>query len=247
MRKSEGGYTYFVPDVAYHVTKWERGFVKAINVQGSDHHGTVARVRSGLQALGVGIPKHYPDYVLHKMVKVWRGGEEVKISKRAGDYVTMRDLIDWVGRDAVRLFLISRKADTEFVFDVDLALSQKDENPVYYLQYAHARISSVLREYQSAGGDASGLIGADLSALDSAHADALMQRLAQFPEVLAGAVADIAPHQLAFYLKDLASDFHSYYNAEKILVEDRAVREARVALVAATRQVLQNGLAPLGS
>jgi arginyl-tRNA synthetase len=246
MRKSEGGYTYFVPDVAYHVTKWERGFVKAINVQGSDHHGTVARVRSGLQALGVGIPKHYPDYVLHKMVKVWRGGEEVKISKRAGDYVTMRDLIDWVGRDAVRLFLISRKADTEFVFDVDLALSQKDENPVYYLQYAHARISSVLREYQSAGGDASGLIGADLSALDSAHADALMQRLAQFPEVLAGAVADIAPHQLAFYLKDLASDFHSYYNAEKILVEDRAVREARVALVAATRQVLQNGLALLG-
>lgn len=247
MRKSDGSYTYFVPDIAYHVSKWERGYVKVINVQGSDHHGTVARVRSGLQALGIGIPRHYPDYVLHKMVKVMRGGEEVKISKRAGDYVTMRDLIDWVGRDAVRLFLISRKADTEFVFDVDLALSQKDENPVYYLQYAHARISSVLREWQNQGGTTpAALATADLGALASPHAAALMQRLAEYPDMIASAVADIAPHQVAFYLKDLASDFHSYYNAEKILVDDVRVRDARVALVAATRQVLQNGLALLG-
>src|SRR5205814_3750362 len=146
MRKSDGGYTYFVPDVAYHVTKFERGFAKAINVQGADHHSTITRVRAGLQALGVGIPLGYPDYVLHKMVTVMRGGEEVKISKRAGNYVTIRDLIDQVGRDAVVLFLVSRKADTEFVFDVDLARSQSEDNPVYYVQYAHARVCSVLKQ-----------------------------------------------------------------------------------------------------
>jgi arginyl-tRNA synthetase len=154
MRKSDGGYTYFVPDVAYHIAKWERGFTKVINVQGTDHHGTIARVRAGLQAAGVGIPQGYPDYVLHKMVTVMRGGEEVKISKRAGSYVTLRDLIDWTSRDAVRFFLISRKADTEFVFDVDLALKQNDENPVFYVQYAHARICSVLAHgAHAAGGD----------------------------------------------------------------------------------------------
>ena len=146
MRKSDGGYTYFVPDVAYHVTKFERGFTRAINVQGSDHHGTIARVRAGLQAIGIGVPAGYPDYVLHKMVTVMRGGEEVKISKRAGSYVTLRDLIDEAGRDAVRFFLVSRKADSEFVFDIDLARSQSEENPVYYVQYAHARVASVLRQ-----------------------------------------------------------------------------------------------------
>src|SRR5215471_15657290 len=150
MRKSDGGYTYFVPDVAYHVTKWERGFGKVINVQGMDHQSAVVRVRAGLQALGLGIPNHYPDYVIHKMVTVMKGGEEVKISKRAGSYVTLRDLIDWTSRDAVRFFLVSRKADTEFVFDVDLALKQNDENPVFYVQYAHARICSVLAQW---GGD----------------------------------------------------------------------------------------------
>ncbi|MBN9476542.1 MAG: arginine--tRNA ligase [Bordetella sp. SCN 67-23] len=243
MRKSEGGYTYFVPDVAYHVTKWERGYTKAINIQGSDHHGTVARVRSGLQALDVGIPKGYPDYVLHKMVKVMRGGEEVKISKRAGSYVTMRDLIDWVGRDAVRYFLIQRRADTEFVFDVDLALKQTDENPVYYIQYAHARICSVLAQW---GGDEAGLARADASLLTAEREFLLLQRLAEFPSMVGLAANDLSPHHVAFWLKDCAADFHAYYNAERVLVDDEALKLARLALLAATRQVLANGLALLG-
>ncbi|GAA4324042.1 arginine--tRNA ligase [Pigmentiphaga soli] len=243
MRKSEGGYTYFVPDVAYHVTKWERGFDKAINIQGSDHHGTIARVRSGLQALGIGIPKGYPDYVLHKMVKVMRGGEEVKISKRAGSYVTLRDLIDWVGRDAVRYFLIQRRADTEFVFDVDLALKQSDENPVYYIQYAHARICSILAQW---GGDPAELADADTSLLTAEREYQLMQRLAGFPATVALAAAELSPHHIAFWLKDCAADYHAYYNAERVLVDDPALKLARLALLAATRQVLANGLALLG-
>lgn len=250
MRKSEGGYTYFVPDVAYHVGKWTRGFRKAINIQGSDHHGTIARVRAGLQALGQGIPPGYPDYVLHKMVTVMRGGEEVRISKRAGSYVTLRDLIEWSGagdpvrgRDAVRFFLISRKADSEFVFDVDLALARSDENPVYYVQYAHARICSVLAQW---AGNESMLLDVDLSSLSGPREFALMARLAEYPEVIRAAADDLAPHALGFYLKDLAADFHGYYNAERFLVEDRALREARLALLLATRQVLRNGLGLLG-
>jgi arginyl-tRNA synthetase len=264
MRKSDGGYTYFVPDVAYHVTKWQRGFQRAINVQGSDHHGTIARVRAGLQAIGAGVPAGYPDYVLHKMVTVMRGGEEVKISKRAGSYVTLRDLISWTGevrddgelrideqrgRDAVRFFLISRKADSEFVFDVDLALARTDENPVYYIQYAHARICSVLAQW---GGDADLLAASvaagevDLSALDSAREFALAARLAAFPETVGAAVDELAPHAVAFYLKDLAADLHSYYNAERVLVDDPATRAGRLALLLATRQVLRNGLALIG-
>jgi len=243
MRKSDGGYTYFVPDVAYHVTKWERGYTKAINIQGSDHHGTVARVRSGLQALDVGIPKGYPDYVLHKMVKVMRGGEEVKISKRAGSYVTMRDLIDWVGRDAVRYFLIQRRADTEFVFDVDLALKQTDENPVYYIQYAHARICSVLAQW---GGDEAELARANTSLLTAEREFLLLQRLAEFPSMVGLAANDLSPHHVAFWLKDCAADFHAYYNAERVLVDDAELKLARLALLAATRQVLANGLALLG-
>ena len=243
MRKSDGSYTYFVPDVAYHITKWRRGFEKVINIQGSDHHGTIARVRAGLQACGVGIPAGYPDYVLHKMVTVMRGGEEVKISKRAGSYVTLRDLIDWSGRDAVRFFLISRKADTEFVFDVDLALKQSDENPVYYVQYAHARISSILNSW---GGELAVLKQADLSPLTGDKAQALLQRLGEYPDLLADAARDLAPHQVAFYLKDLAADFHSFYNAERVLVEDERVKTARLALLAATQQVLRNGLSLLG-
>ncbi len=247
MRKSDGTYTYFVPDVAYHLNKWQRGFAKAINVQGSDHHGTVARVRSGLRAVsdaqGLGLPKIYPDYVLHKMVRVMRGGEEVKISKRAGSYVTVRDLIEWVGRDAVRFFLISRKADTEFTFDVDLALSQSEENPVYYVQYAHARICSVLNQW---GGNTATLSDVDLSPLTSPREAALLQRLAEFPETLTMAAQDLAPHQVAFYLKDCAADLHSYYNAERVLVDDPALKQARLALLLATRQVLQNGLAMIG-
>ncbi|WP_241130624.1 arginine--tRNA ligase [Achromobacter xylosoxidans] len=243
MRKSEGGYTYFVPDVAYHKAKWERGFHRTVNIQGSDHHGTVARVRAGLQALEEGIPKDYPSYVLHKMVKVMRGGQEVKISKRAGSYVTMRDLIDWVGRDAVRYFLIQRRADTEFVFDVDLALSKSDENPVYYIQYAHARICSVIN---NAGMPAAEVAAADASLLTAPSEFALMQRLAEFPHVVALAAQELAPHHIAFWLRDCAADFHGWYNAERVLVDDPALKLARLRLAATTRQVLANGLALLG-
>ncbi len=243
VRKSDGSYTYFVPDVAYHVAKWERGYVKVINVQGTDHHSTVTRVRAGLQALDLGIPSGYPDYVLHSLVKVVRGGEEVKISKRAGSYVTLRDLLDWVGRDAVRFFLVSRRADSEFVFDVDLARAQTDENPVYYVQYAHARVCSVFSQW---GGDAAALAAAPLGALTGERERALMRRLAEFPEALADAARELAPHASAFYQREHAGEFHSYYNPERILVEDDATRTARLALCAAVRQVLANGLALLG-
>ena len=243
MRKSEGGYTYFVPDVAYHVTKWERGFTRAINIQGSDHHGTIARVRAGLQALSLGIPSDYPAYVLHKMVKVVRGGQEVKISKRAGSYVTMRDLIEWVGRDAVRFFLIQRRADTEFVFDVDLARSQSEENPVYYIQYAHARICSMLSQ---AGLSAAQLHAASVDVLQAPSELALMQRLAEFPALVSQAALELSPHLVAFWLRDCAADFHGWYNAERVLVDDVALKHARLRLADATRQVIANGLELLG-
>jgi arginyl-tRNA synthetase len=243
MRKSDGTYTYFVPDVAYHITKWERGFQRVVNIQGTDHHGTIARVRAGLQAADVGIPQGYPDYVLHTMVRVMRGGEEVKISKRAGSYVTLRDLIEWTSKDAVRFFLLSRKPDTEYIFDIDLALAQNNDNPVYYVQYAHARICSILAAW---GGDRQALQAVDLSPLTSAQALSLMLQLAQYPKMLTLAAADFAPHDVTFYLRSLASAYHSYYDAERILVDEPAVRLARVALVAATRQVLANGLALLG-
>jgi arginyl-tRNA synthetase len=243
MRKGDGTYTYFVPDVAYHITKWERGFTRVVNIQGTDHHGTIARVRAGLQAANVGIPEGYPDYVLHTMVRVMRGGEEVKISKRAGSYVTLRDLIEWTSKDAVRFFLLSRKPDTEYIFDIDLALAQNNDNPVYYVQYAHARICSVLAAW---GGDKASLTHADLSALQSPQAHALMLALAKYPEMLTSAANDFAPHDVTFYLRDLASLYHSYYDAERILVDDEAVKKARLALVAATAQVLQNGLKVLG-
>ena len=243
MRKGDGTYTYFVPDVAYHITKWERGFSRVVNIQGTDHHGTIARVRAGLQAAGVGIPQGYPDYVLHTMVRVMRGGEEVKISKRAGSYVTLRDLIEWTSKDAVRFFLLSRKPDTEYVFDIDLALAQNNDNPVYYVQYAHARICSVLASW---GGDAATLARADLSPLNGPQAQALMLKLAQYPAMLTSAANDFAPHDVTFYLRDLASLYHSYYDAERILVDDEKIRTARLALVKATAQVLHNGLKVLG-
>jgi len=251
MRKSDGTYTYFVPDVAYHIQKFKRGFDQAINVQGSDHHGTIARVRAGLQAVNIGIPKGYPDYVLHKMVTVMKNGEEVKISKRAGSYVTVRDLIEWSGngditrgRDAVRFFLISRKADTEFVFDVDVALATNDENPVYYVQYAHARICSALANW---GGDVASLANADLSPLTQPHEASLLAKLAAYPEMLQRAQAELGPHQVAFYLRELAGELHSYYFAHKWLIEDdEALKLARLALATATRQVLRNGLALIG-
>ncbi|WP_338439494.1 arginine--tRNA ligase [uncultured Aquabacterium sp.] len=247
MRKSDGGYTYFVPDVAYHIAKWERGFGQCVNIQGSDHHGTIARVRAGLQAAGVGIPQGWPDYVLHKMVTVMKDGEEVKISKRAGSYVTLRDLIEWTSKDAVRFFLISRKADTEFTFDVDLALKQNDENPVFYVQYAHARIHSVRAQYvEKAGGDLGALAQARLELLAAPTELALMSKLAEFPDMLTSAALGLAPHDVAFYLRDLASAFHSYYAAERFLVDDVELGRARVALLTATAQVLRSGLALLG-
>jgi arginyl-tRNA synthetase len=244
MRKSDGTYTYFVPDVAYHLDKYRRGFEAVVNVQGSDHHSTVTRVRSGLQALHSGIPAGYPDYVLHQMVTVTRAGEEVKISKRAGSYVTVRDLIDEVGRDGVRYFFLMRRVDSHLVFDIDLAKSQSDDNPVYYVQYAHARVCSVLREW---GGDPATLGEARLERLGSPHEAALAQKLAEFPELLARAAAEFSPHLVTYYLHDaVAARLHTYYNAERFLVEDEELKLARLALVAATRQVLANGLAILG-
>jgi arginyl-tRNA synthetase len=247
MRKGDGTYTYFVPDVAYHITKFERGFEKVVNIQGTDHHGTIARVRAGLQAVGLGIPQGFPDYVLHTMVRVVRGGEEVKISKRAGSYVTLRDLIEWTSKDAVRFFLLSRKPDTEYTFDVDLAVQKNNENPVYYVQYAHARICSVINAWrEKEGGHRSTLKDVDLSALDSPAAQSLMLQLSKYPGMLTAAAQDFAPHDVTFYLRELAASYHSYYDAERILVEDEKLKLARLALVYATAQVLHNGLAVLG-
>jgi arginyl-tRNA synthetase len=247
MRKSEGGYTYFVPDVAYHVTKWKRGFGKVINIQGSDHHSTVTRVRAGLQATGLGIPAGYPDYIIHKMVTVMKGGEEVKVSKRAGSYLTLRELIDEVGgRDAVRFFLVARKAESEFTFDIDLARSQTLDNPVYYVQYANARVESVMRQAGITPDARAALANADLSPLASPFEEALLRRLAAFPAELELAARELAPHLVTAYLRELAAEFHGYYNAERFLVDDPVTQQARLALVAATGRVVKNGLAVLG-
>ena len=244
---AEPQYTYFVPDVAYHLAKWERGYTRAVNIQGTDHHGTIARVRAGLQAAGVGVAQGFPDYVLHTMVRVIKDGAEVKISKRTGGYVTLRDLIDWTSKDAVRFFLLSRKPDTEYTFDVNLAVAKNNDNPVFYVQYAHARICSVLAAWQTKdGGDAAQLPVADLSALDTPPAQSLMLALAKYPDMLASAAKDFAPHDVTFYLRDLAAAYHSYYDAERILVDDAPTKTARLALVAACAQVLHNGLGILG-
>jgi arginyl-tRNA synthetase len=243
MRKTDGGYTYFVPDVAYHAEKWQRGFVRVINEQGADHHSTITRVRAGLQALDIGIPQGWPDYVLHQMVTVMRGGEEVKLSKRAGSYVTLRDLIEEVGCDATRYFLAARRADSQLVFDIDLARSQSNDNPVYYIQYAHARICSVLSQWN---GEVANLVYTDLTPLDNAHESALMQRLSEYPEIVANAATELAPHVIANYLKELASDLHSYYNEYKFLIDDESLKLARLSLIRATQQVLKNGLDLLG-
>lgn len=247
MRKSDGSYTYFVPDIAYHVTKWQRGFTRAVTELGADHGGSLSRVRAGLQALGIGIPPTYPEYVLHQMVLVMRGGEEVKLSKRAGTGVTLRELIDEVGCDAVRFFFLLRKSDSQLTFDVDLARSQSEENPVYYVQYAHARVCSVLDKAGIAVAVAAeALRDADLAPLSSPYERALLRRLADLPEELAVAARDLAPHLVTFYLKELAAEFHSYYNAEQFLVDDPVLRRARLALVVAVGQVIRNGLALLG-
>jgi arginyl-tRNA synthetase len=247
MRKSDGGYTYFVPDVAYHEGKWQRGFERVINEQGADHHSTVDRVRAGLQALDVGIPKGWPEYVLHQMVTVMRGGEEVKLSKRAGSYVTLRDLIDEVGRDATRYFLVARKTDSQLVFDIDLARAQTNDNPVYYIQYAHARVCSVHRQLAERGIDVDAGAGiAALARLDSEHERTLMSVLSRYPEVVESAALNLDPQLIAQYLRELAAAFHGYYNAHQFIVEDAGLRNARVALADAARQVLANGLELLG-
>jgi arginyl-tRNA synthetase len=246
MQKSDGSYTYFLPDVAYHLNKFERGYTQAINLQGGDHHGTIARVRAGLQACAMGVPLHYPDYVLNKMVTVMKGGQEVKISKRAGSYVTLRDLIDWTSKDAVRFFLLSRKADTEFTFDVDLALKQNDENPVFYVQYAHARICSVIQQFTDKNGDVATLPQANLALLTAPTEAALMLKLAEYPQMLANAAISLSPHDVTFYLRDVAGLFHSYYGAERFLVDDAELTRARLALLVATRQVIRNALTVLG-
>jgi arginyl-tRNA synthetase len=243
MRKTDGGYTYFVPDVAYHLEKWRRGFVRVINEQGADHHSTITRVRAGLQALDIGIPQGWPDYVLHQMVTVLKNGEEVKISKRAGSYVTLRDLIDEVGCDATRYFLAARHPDSQLVFDIDLAKSKSNDNPVYYIQYAHARISTVLELW---GGERLELLAADVSLLDSEYEIELLQQIIDYPQVIENAAMDLAPHLVAFYLKELAAAFPSSYNASRFLVDDDAVKRARLALIAAAAQVMRNGLALLG-
>lgn len=247
MRKREGGYTYFVPDVAYHHNKWQRGYQRVINEQGADHHSTITRVRAGLQGLDEGIPEGWPEYVLHQMVTVMRDGAEVKLSKRAGSYVTLRDLIDWVGRDATRFFLSARAATSQLTFDIDLALSQSNENPVYYIQYAHARICSVQRKARAANPNWQPKAGlAHLSSLTEPEALALALTLGRFPEVVAGAATRLEPHDIANYLRELAADFHSFYNAYKMLDDDQAVSLARLALAEAARQVIANGLDLLG-
>lgn len=247
MRKTDGGYTYFVPDVAYHLNKWQRGFTKVINEQGADHHSTITRVRAGLQALKAGIPEGWPGYVLHQMVTVMRGGEEVKISKRAGSYVTLRDLIDEVGRDATRYFLAARKADGQLTFDIDLARSQSSDNPVYYIQYAHARVRSIFRKLEEAGQQWDADTGlAALGALTLETEKEMMVKVGRYPEVVRRAADASEPHQIANYLRELAGDFHTWYNSEKTLVDDADLRNGRLTLAESVRQVLENGLTLLG-
>ena len=247
MRKSDGSYTYFVPDVAYHRSKWQRGYRRAITELGADHHGSLARVRAGLQALDAGIPQGYPEYVLHQMVTVMRGGEEVKLSKRAGSYLTLRDLVEEAGRDATRWFLVARKPDSQLTFDIDLARSQSNDNPVFYVQYAHARVCSLLRQAREKGYTPDLANGAaNLHRLDDAPSQALMVEVARYPEVVEAAAQALEPHLVAQYLRELAYAFHTCYHAQPILVDDADLRDARLAASVATRQVLANGLGLLG-
>ncbi len=247
MRKSDGHYTYFLPDVAYHVNKWQRGFARVVNVHGADHHSTINRVRAGLQALAAGIPQGWPEYVLHQMVTVMRGGEEVKISKRAGSYVTLRDLIDEVGRDATRFFFVMRKVDSQLVFDIDLARSQSLDNPVYYIQYAHARICSVFRQLSDQQLVHDSALGrASYPRLTEEHETRLMVLLERYPEVIEQAASALEPQLLSQYLRELANGLHTYYSAHQFLVADDNLRNARLNLIAVVRQVLVNGLGLLG-
>jgi len=247
MRKSDGTYTYFVPDVAYHLSKWQRGYERAITELGADHHGSLARVKAGLQALDAGIPAGYPEYVLHQMVTVMRGGEEVKLSKRAGSYLTLRDLIDEAGRDATRWFLVARRTDSQLVFDIDLARSQSLDNPVYYVQLSHARICGLLRQVDERGlaFDLDNGLAQPLDLADAAQQD-LLTDLSRWPDVVAAAGEQLEPHQVTTYLLELAQAFQTYYNDHQFLVDDAGTRDARLALALAVRQVLANGLDLIG-
>jgi len=245
MRKKDGTYTYFLPDVAYHVTKWRRGFARAIDVQGADHHSTVTRVRAGLQALQLGVPAGYPEYVLHQMVTLMRGGEEVKFSKRSGNIVTVRELIDEVGRDATRYFFLMRKADSALVFDIDLARSQSEDNPVYYIQMAHARMSGIFRVGEIAPESVTGA-GVDLGVLAEPEEQALIGLLLEYPDIVSGAVGALEPHRVAGFLHETARLTHTWYHKHHVLNEPEAVTRARLVLARAARAVLRNGLALLG-
>jgi len=248
MKKSAergGDFTYFVPDVAYHVTKWERGYHRAIDVQGADHHSTVTRVRAGLQALAMGIAPEYPEYVLHQMVTVMKSGEEMKISKRAGGYVTVRDLINEVGRDAVRFFFLMRKSDSQLVFDIDVAVKQSEENPVYYVQMAHARMCGIFRvgeiDRESFTAD-----GVDLSELKETEEQQLIKALTDFPAVVAGAAASLEPQRLVTYLTETARLTHLWYHKHHVLGQPENVMRARLALARAAQVVIRNSLGILG-
>jgi arginyl-tRNA synthetase len=241
VQRDNGIYTYFASDIAYHLNKFERGFDKVIDVWGADHHGYIPRVKGALSASGAEAKRL--DVTLVQFVSLFRDGQKASMSTRSGEYVTLRQLREDVGNDACRFFYMLRKCDQALDFDLDLAKSESNDNPVYYVQYAHARICSVLAQWD---GDQVALAGADLAPLQHEREFALCARLAEFPELIRIAARDYAPHALAFYLKDLAGDFHGWYNAERVLVDDPALRQARLALALATRQVLQNGLSLLG-
>lgn len=245
MRKADGGYTYFVPDVAYHLQKWERGFTRVINEQGADHHSTITRVRAGLQALSAGIPHGWPEYVLHQMVTVMRGGEEVKISKRAGSYVTLRDLIDEVGRDATRFFFVMRRPDSQLVFDIDLAKQQSSDNPVYYVQYAHARIHGIFAAAAERG-VVPDFSAVDLGLLDTPEELAVIKSLASFPELVLGAAQAFEPHRITFYLTELASLLHGFYTRHRVISDDVALTTARLFLLKCVALTIRNALTLLG-
>ena len=243
MKKTDGSYTYFIPDVTYHLDKWERGFKKVINEQGADHHNTISRVRAGLQGLNKNIPEDWPEYVLHQMITVIKGNKEIKISKRAGSYLTLRELINEVGCDATRYFLAARRPDSQLVFDIDLAKSQNNDNPVFYIQYAHARISKVLEQW---GGDISTLKLDDSFIFDSQAELKLIKSISIYPEIVLQATNELAPHQIANFLKDCAAELHSYYNDSKFLVKDKKIKIARLSLINSAKYVLRNGLHLLG-
>ena len=243
MKKTDGSYTYFIPDVAYHLDKWERGFKKVINEQGADHHSTISRVRAGLQGLNQNIPEDWPEYVIHQMITVIKENKEVKISKRAGSYLTLRELIDEVGCDATRYFLVARRSDSQLVFNIDLAKSQNNDNPVFYIQYAHARISKVLEQW---GGDISKLKLDTSFNFESQAELRLIKSISIYPEIVSQATKELAPHQIANFLKDCAAELHSYYNESKFLVEDEKIKIARLSLINSAKYVLRNGLHLLG-